>query len=565
MALTLKNFTKQLTEELIKSAGKSAVRECDETEKGVFVAYVDEGSNTFDVSLTVSPKGEINSSGCDCGDKQTFCRHKAALLIHIANNAKTNAKPIKANKKESPAAILLDDIAFGDLKDWLKALMQKNKEIELAFTSHFSSGRQYYSPDDVIKLVKDTAKAAGCNKKTVDSSQVKRLVELWADVLKPVEQYYQANTMDSKAFLSFHTLIEHCLAINFNINNNSVRITRYVEDVLKACEAAINQLQAEAGWLQATGYFVQYIPDGQYRVRMHYLLHLKKIIDAADIERREKLIGILARQFEKQTSQHTVELTGYTKEMLQIVETHNLFAQYYNLFKPLRYENEYNIQLINQLVELNQLAIAKKFCRGQIATNYQPVYNVPYLKILKTIYTIENDEKSLAEVMSELFPFTFDFDAYLFITSRMGEEDKKKFRTKMLSRSRNARYQNAGAFAFGFKLLDYEQKHKKMIEYIDEDAPYTIIYEYFEPMVSADKPGLLKAIIRKSDRDWFIRSEKEKEDDLCFPDLFALMVKHYSAAYLKTTVKPLEKYSAYHYNRLNRFTTYVKEQLENDR
>ena len=65
MALTLKNYTKQLTEELIKSAGKSRVRECDETEKGVFVSYVDEGNSTFDVSLTVSPKAEVSNSGCD--------------------------------------------------------------------------------------------------------------------------------------------------------------------------------------------------------------------------------------------------------------------------------------------------------------------------------------------------------------------------------------------------------------------------------------------------------------------------------------------------------------------
>ncbi len=561
MALTLKNYSKQLTEELIKSAGKNTVRECDETEKGVFVAYVDEGSNTFDVSLSVSPKGEIINSSCDCGDRQALCRHRVALLMHIATGAKTDIKPVKANKKESPAAILLDDIDVGDLKEWLKALMQKNKEIELAFTSHFSAGRQYYSPDDVIKLIKDTATAAGCNKRNADSSQVKRLVELWADVLKPVTQYYQANAMDEKAFLSFHTLVEQCRATNSGINTNSVRITRYVEDVLKESEAAINQLQAEDGWLQAAGYFVLYVPDGKYHIRMHYLLHLKSIIDGADGERKEKLISTLARQFEKQTPTDNAEFTGYAKMIFQMVSANNLFPQFDKSFKPLRYENEYNLQLINQLVANNQLAPAKKFCREQIAANYQIIYNVPYLEILKAIYATENDEKNRVQVMTQLLPYTFDFDEYLFVTGPMDEEEKKKFRVKVLTNARHTESNNTAAAWFSFLLMDYEKKYKKMIDYITRFTPYPAIYKYFERMHTADKEGLLKAIIRKSDRDSYTQSEKEREENLCFPDLFALLLKYYSPDYLKTAANSSEKKLGYYYNRENRFMTYIKEQL----
>jgi predicted DNA-binding protein with PD1-like motif len=57
MELSLKNFPMQLPKEAQKQAAKITVRKCDETGEGQFVAYVDEGTETFDVSLNLSDKG----------------------------------------------------------------------------------------------------------------------------------------------------------------------------------------------------------------------------------------------------------------------------------------------------------------------------------------------------------------------------------------------------------------------------------------------------------------------------------------------------------------------------
>jgi len=74
----------------------------------------------------------------------------------------------------------------------------------------------------------------------------------------------------------------------------------------------------------------------------------------------------------------------------------------------------------------------------QIKSNYRDEYNVPYLKSLKEIYVIEKDDENLAKVLSVLFPYTFEFDDYLFIVNSLSEEERKKWRTKILSRARNA-------------------------------------------------------------------------------------------------------------------------------
>jgi hypothetical protein len=74
MELSLKNYKTVLSKDLLKKAEKNTVRECDETEKGHFIAYVDEGHDSFDVSLTVINNDAISAHSCDCKNGSKFCR-----------------------------------------------------------------------------------------------------------------------------------------------------------------------------------------------------------------------------------------------------------------------------------------------------------------------------------------------------------------------------------------------------------------------------------------------------------------------------------------------------------
>ncbi|WP_259066549.1 SWIM zinc finger family protein [Mucilaginibacter sp. X4EP1] len=556
MTLTLKNYTKALTKEQLQAAEKSKVRECDETEKGIFVAYVDEGSDSFDVSITLLPNGELANSSCDCPNSHALCRHKVALLLHVAKDKKVAGVP-KIGKKGNTTETLLEQVEFTALKAWVNNLIQKNKDVELSFVSYFSAKKQYYAPNEVIKLINDALKAAGCSRKKADASQVKKLVELWGEVLQPVVQYYQLNVTDEKAFESFHTLVEQCLSLLPAISG--VKILRYVEDVLKQSEIALNDLQQEESWLLAADHFMRYIPFPNGGRRIHYVLHLKNIIDAADEHKREQLISRLLEQFKKLSSEESMYGAMYAKMIFGLVKSYSPSLENYKIFKPLRYENEFNAELIGLLIENNELDLAKKYCKAQIAGNYQEQYNVSYLRFLKKIYTIENDEGNLAITLKGLFPWTFDFDAYLFITDRMEAEEKKKWRTWALSRARNAiRGYNYGALLFGFELMDHEKNYKKMIDYVDSYTTYAIILKYFEPMAAAGETKLLEAIIRKSDFGWHLYTDKV-DNDSCFQELFNLFEKQYSADYLRMTIRQLEK-NKYYY-RPNRFIIYLRERL----
>jgi hypothetical protein len=72
----------------------------------------------------------------------------------------------------------------------------------------------------------------------------------------------------------------------------------------------------------------------------------------------------------------------------------------------------------------------------------------------------------MADVLAQLFPYTFLFEDYIYITARMtDEEEKKKRRTKMLTRARHmSGYNNGAAIRFCFALANHEKKYAKMIE-----------------------------------------------------------------------------------------------------
>jgi hypothetical protein len=558
MELTLKNYATILSKDLILLSKKNKIRECDETEKGHFIAYVDDGSESFDVSLTVKAGNKITLHTCDCNSNVSFCKHKTALLIHLATGEKTK-NIVKVRKKESKSGALLETVAPDELKTWVKGIIEKNKDIELSFIHHFSIKEQL-TPVEVTKITNDAIKAVVGNKRAIDQTQIKKLVELWSEMHAPVITHYHENVTDEKSFLNFHTVLETCLMFQVKAETGSNRIPKFVDGVLQKSQEPVINLYNEEAWDKAVSYFIDHVPEGINRVRLHYLFHLKNMITISTEGHKIKIIDLLANQFGKSNPETLINGTAYCKFIFEIIEEHELFSKYYHLFKPIRFDNEYNQKLISLLIENNHLATAKKYCDEQIHNNFREEYNIPYLKYLKEIFVIQKDGENLAKVLTALFPYTFEFDDYLLIIKTLSEEERKKWRTKILSRARNASCShNTPAMEFCFKLMNYEKGYKKMMEYIDSYTPYTLILKYFEPMVQADKTRLLEAIVRKSDDYGFGLYNNSQNDAACFPELFTLAVKYYSADYLKAVISNNEK-NRYYY-RSNRFLVYIKERL----
>lgn len=557
MELTLKNYSTALAKELLKLAEKNIIRECDEVEKGYYVAYVDEGAETFDVSVTISKNGEVKDTLCDCANSQHFCRHKTALLMHVAGEKKVK-KQATIKVKISKSQPLLDDASLLELKDWIKNVLQKNPDLELAFIHHFTAKHRQFTPDDVVKITRDAVKAVVKNKKNLDPTLLKKIVDLWAELHEPIIAEYQADATAESQFLNLHSLLECCLSIHKSLNVNSKKIISYVDALLKKCVETVSDIYDDAAWNKATGYFLNQMHD-KSELRFYYLPHLQNISSISTPQRRDTLIEAIINQYSKVSMGYG---TTYTQLIFDIAVQYNLFEKYFTFFKPIEWSNNYNEKLIDSLIEIKQYKLAETYCLKQIAGNYNEEYNIPYLVALKLIYTVNKNENGLADVLRQLFPYTYNFEDYLYIFTRMqNEEEKKKWRTKILSRARNASrgYSNAPT-EFCFRLADHEKKYAKMIEYIDGYTRYHLILTYFEPMVLTDKARLLKAILYKSDEyGWGIHNEAPEKDAEVFPELYEKMLKHYTRDYLRAAIK--QTYNQYYYNRSGSFLNYMKDAM----
>jgi hypothetical protein len=560
MEISLKNYKTVLSKELLIHAEKNSVRECDEVEKGHFVAYVDEGDESFDVALTFSSGSELTAHNCDCKNGKSFCRHQAALLAHIAENKKT--KQTIKGKKTGKSDALLDEADLIELKAWVKDLFAKNKDIELAFVNYFSAKKHEYTPGEVMQVTNEAIKAVVKNKKMIDATQLKKVIDLWTEIHAPIVQSYLSNMADENSFLNFHTITESCNNFLLKLNVSSNKIRKYIEGLLEQSAEYLNNIYDDEIWTKATGYFIKFIRQDN-GIRMHYLMHLKNLVSVSNEARTQKLVDLLAEQYRKTNPDAIHGGSAYSKIIFEIVENFGLSKKYCHIFKPIRYDNDYNKKLIESLVKNMRLELAEKYCRQQVAYNAREEYNIPYLKLLKEIYKVKKDESKLADVLENLFPYTFQFEDYMFIYSRINDdEEKKKWRTKILSKARSAsRNYNISAIEFSFKLMDSEKRYLKMIEYINSYTPYRIIDEYFEPMANADKTRLLKAIIdRDQHYSWSYGINELEKDKKCFPSLFASVLKYFSAAYLKSVIKKAESQRMYYSK--NYFLEFMKKELE---
>jgi hypothetical protein len=560
MEISLTNYQKILSKELLKVSEKNTVRECDELEKGHFQAYVDEkGNDSYDVLINLNNRGIVTDYSCDCKSKGSFCRHTTALLRFIStkgNVATRVSKTVKINPLEN----LVQNADPDKLKIWLKELLVKNKDLELAFMHQFADTEKRYTPADIKKATADAVKAIIKNKKNIEPSEAKRIAALWAEIHETQLAQYCAAVADENDFQNLNALVEACEETLVRIVTNSNKLYKYITDTLSKITQPVHDLKDETAWDKATGFFVARMNVDYFKPRIHYLLFLSGILDISDSNRKKRLISKLVTQYAQTNLQKCNYSEAYTNIIFSLVKNNDLFPEYSTIFKPILFKNEYNKELITLLIRNNQVSLAEKYCREQIKGNFKKEYNTPYLQLLKEIYTIKKDDLKLAEVLAELFPLTFDFDDFLFIYDRIkDEEEKKKWRTKMFTKARNTSYgQNSKGILFSFQLLDYEEKYKKMIELINSNTRYDIIAKYADKMLLTDKAGFVHAIMNKDDSFPFRYSSAETENEVVFAELSAILLKHYSKKELIMIIEHRKK-SSYYY-RLNDFLAYLVKQ-----
>ena len=558
--ITLANYSSLFSADLQKKATATKVRECDEVEKNSFVAYVDDGTESYDVSIKIGKGKVVEKHDCDCGATAPFCKHKLALLQHIEADPKPEKK-VKKVAKQSPTALLLESADTEKLKLWVLELIKKNKDIELSFVHHFSEEKKKYTPDEIREISLEAVKAVISRRKNIEAGEVKKIVDVWTTIHAPIIDDYLSDVSDKNAFVNFNAIIDVVFSqlIGYAVSSN--KFIKYIESLMLKIIEPINKVVYEPSWELAVGHINKKIFSGDREIKKLYLTFLTSLLTISSDERKAKLSFAMLEQFKIYVAGEKYQLVEYNLTMLSIAESNNLFGQYHTCFKPLFFQNEYNIKLINILIEHEYFELAEQFCKQQINNNSNSKYDYSYFILLKKIYALTKDNKKLAYVISVMFNQTYDFNEYNFILEHIeGEENRNKWMKSVRHNALiDAKASNKKAMNFYFELLNSEKDFKKMLATLADFRNYELILKYFEPMYHASKIKFLDAIIMKNYSYSFSGGKYKGEKEETLEELLQKVIEFYSLEYVTNHFEYSSKTSLYGYE--NVFLTYSLDRL----
>jgi hypothetical protein len=534
--LNLKNY-KEVPKPLLKRAEKCAVRECDEVQSGRFEAYVDEGDDSFDVSLQIANKIEIAGHSCDCGSKAEICQHCVALIKYLAGTKKKKPQTV-AEKNKARIEKLLDDADPEKLKAWVQLVVTKNKDLELSLTSFVSAKKEIYTREEMTQLTNDAIKTVIGRKSRLDATQFKKIIQLWETISKPVVDLFQSDLSNRKGFDAFDAHIEACLWFQFRVSGNIAGISKYLGKMVGSFTEPVSRLIDDDVWLQVLRLFHKKLFFTDRPVNVHYLQFFKSQYELVYDQRKKQLVELLADSFDAKQVINTDDNCVFALLLLSMVEEQGLFARYSANFYPLRFRNHYNLKLIDLLIGQGSYKQAEKIASDQIQSNQKPEFNIGYWERLKTIYKKTGSGEKLNIVIRDSLLFSFDFDDYLALTGTMEETEAKKFRSKLLLRVKANinRSNQLQAWNFYFRLLDHEKSYKQMINNIDKKTPLELIVGNFKSMFNADKGVLLNALLSRHESFYYFLYEDDnlQEDYDLLPGLIR---EFYPIDYIRSFLK----------------------------
>jgi hypothetical protein len=536
--ITFENFQDKVSKTIISKAKKLLTRDLEEVSPNKYLAYIDEGSQSYDVAIEFVNK-EIKSLTCDCENNIGMCVHKVTL-VNFLKKEKT-VKSVAVKRKKSESELLLEQLDENSLRVWTQELFKKNKDIEFLFVNEFTKSEIVYDKKEVKAIIEKAIKSVIKSKKSIDNTELKRIIDVLEVSLKPVLKFAKENI----SLPETNDLLLSTYAELFDFNNrmfiSGIKLIRFIEKLYKEINLHIHAINNEVIWKEIIKENIDTIfyKDQIFNIELEALFHLYDSIDKK--ERSQFFANTLFDLFTIGINKNAHYIKPIKFFFLKVFSENKLFEKVYMHFAPIRFENDFNLFLIEKLIEIKKYNDAEAIAIYQIEGNYQERYNLGYYKLLTQIYTLLGDEEKMALLQMRLIFYDFSLDAYKSIQIHCEEVEFKKFRTKLLSALKRDFYGNKKAVENYFEILSFEKKYKNMIDNISEYTSYELIYNYKEELFLFDKlPFLLS--LANIERNSYYYSRKDKSI-LEYRNKFVIWIKEkYDRLMIQTVIKNKKQY-----------------------
>lgn len=562
--LSLDTVCQSLSAETRKKVDRLKIRECDEHPKGRFIAYIDEGDQSFDALVALGKGKSIIEHACDCGLGNTFCIHRIALLLHTSGTtSKTKTANIPKAKKKLPYELVIENIDVEELKSWVVRLFSKNKDLELAFMSHFNPESKNYTVEDAMLLTVQGRKAVIKNRRKAEVSEVKKIVELWKDLHQPLLDAFRSSLGDEKMFKVFNALLISIADQQNSIDTGSKAMVKYLYDLLHKTVEPVRNLVLDTAWEKAVGLFVRQLGDESIQLNHAYVEFLMELAAVSSEERNLSIVEALLVSGKKMGGLQNFIQVQQLKQLLNKTVEAKLFEKHADQFKPLLYQNDFNLDLIDVLINHNLLGRAEQVALEQIERNVRDEYDFAYYLKLKEIYSKSGDVIKLAKVTTLIFNINFDYRDFVFLQSEIKDEKKQKIWTEKIydKAEMAAKHGHELAEIFCFTFLYFENELSKMVALVCDTWDYETLVYYFDEMQEAEPLNLLGNIITRSNRiPYWQPGETLAKQRKWYKPLAEKIIAVYTPEDIRNAI--LTKQKGKYNHEKGRFTIYLEEKIK---
>lgn len=483
-----------------RKAEKFPVREAEETDKGNWVAFVDDGAESYDVQLSIS-KGNLLQHTCDCGklDADGFCLHQLAVLLHISTGSTKAPKAAagKPKKKEDPLENLLGQVDPDALRAWVKELLLQKKDLMVAFTSRFSPQPADYSAADIMQMTDTAVKSIVKNKKRIDPSELKQILALWQKIHAPVIASYLNNITSTEKIYLLDGILLAVHKWYFTLQINSSRFSSYMADVLAHTIAPLHDIAVESTWQKVIAAYVQELEKLANPLSLHWGNFLAKLARTTPQKERtdfilQQLEGVYKRAV---ATKGEVVVEWFTRLLFELYDGIGRFSACAEWIEPIIYQNDFNLRLIRQLTATEKYQRAEDLCLRIMKSNYHDEYDLPYLVCLKKVYEKQADQRrKLHEVILKIFPIGCTYDDFkMIMEEHFGDqpEDAQKWKNKVVRKLADNARNNIEVAKIYFAICARDKKYNALLNLIGRSGIGHLLPAYFDVLYQFDKSNFL--------------------------------------------------------------------------
>ncbi|WP_158963077.1 SWIM zinc finger family protein [Myroides fluvii] len=334
--MNIQERLKQLTAKEKAQIKAVEVRELDEEDAGHFVAFVDEGEETYDVQIHLDDQ-QIKQLTCDCGTTSGLCIHQGAVLLQITQKGLKVAptqlvKKSRAKAKQTVSTVLVQEQSKEVLAQWLVEVFKKNKTLEQQFIVTFSQEKVDYTVEYVEEIMQQTFKAVAGRRKTLEGVKIKKILDTLAIAFEPVNDFITVNIDKPIAYELFSKIMLDIQAFDRRISHHSKKFTDFYQSYSTWFALTLNNTQNQSVWQEQVKQLMHRVFIENSNTRTVDTVLLKHIYDHVNLEQQKDFAFALQPSVLQTTHTRYDFKMDFVSFIRDVALTHDFYEEVYPFF-----------------------------------------------------------------------------------------------------------------------------------------------------------------------------------------------------------------------------------------